>query len=379
MRCLWSAILMAFVSTLAGADQPAVLALSDWHEQPKQDQPGVTDRDRTATFKLGPRTYALRYRARLTAGDPPTLDPIEGPIGLPGPASEGWYGGGFLFLRLNGQRVATVPLSSFTAAERGPRAVADLVWHHPLADVRYRFLGLGGDDKLLCRIDLEPKAELTSIELQLRAYPSYFTSWHKRVGARRVKTPGAVVEQGQHQTLPGDQAWWGVLYDEIFDPAKGEGKGPCAVAFDPAGLREVKVAPDSYPVTLTARFDPASTRLQMALWEFPGAPNQDVLDRFPQAADDAVAACGSIDWRPGLVNDFDYAGIKAEVQRAAKRQDLPKGLPPRLAEVIGWLDECAPLFETETAAITATERFLSGWEQYRDIVWELRLAELLNF
>lgn len=382
MRTCLSAVVLA----LAALSGPAcgaprsVLAVEDWGQRPRGGEfEGQVYRLRTAQFRLGPVTYGIKYQAAVKPDDPSFLDPVEGPVGMPYPVSENWYHSGFLFIELNGRRLDTAPLSSFEAAESGPRGVVDLVWHHPLAELRYRFLGLAEDDKLLLRVDLEPKVEVTSLRLILRAYPSFFTGWHKRAGARRMLTPGGVVEEGRHQTLSAEQGWWTVQYDEVFDVARGEGRGPCAMAAAPDGITSMRYAPDSYPTTITIDYEPTCRSLLLAFWDFSGQTNAEAIARFPAAAEEAVATLRTLDWTPALLRSFDPSALRAELARAGAKEAVRQQLGARLDEVTAWLDTCAPLFAGQEQAIAACEAFIAGWAKYGTFIWEIRLAELLDF
>ncbi|MBI2300607.1 MAG: hypothetical protein HYU66_16995 [Armatimonadetes bacterium] len=375
MRTAHSALFLGLCLPFAAlAAEPAALDAGAWSTSRGEH----SYHRRTMSFRLGGQTYGVSYHCEV-GPDGTFLNPGEGPVGMPFPTSENWYHSGFVFLSLNGQMVGASPLSSFEPAESGPRAMADMVWHHPLAEVRYRFLGLPGDDKLLLQIDLEPRQPLTDVKVVLRAYPSYFTGWNHRDGARRVLTPAGVVEEGKSQTLEPGQGWFGVLYDEVFDVDKGQGIGPCAFALLPVGFRKVTVQPAYYPVNLALDCDPAARQFRLAFWEFPKSGNHDVLARFPAAAEQARQVLGETDFAPGIQRQFEYASVRAEMERAKANEAVRKAMGGKLDEAAAWLESCAPLFEGKDAAIAATERFLAGYAKYGGILWDVRLAELLDF
>ena len=101
------------------------------------------------------------------------------------------------------------------------------------------------------------------------------------------------------------QGRWAVLYDEVFDPAKGEGQGPCALAVDPDGLSSVRVEPRSYPSYVILKAKPGVNQVRLAVWEFPDLPNADAPARFPAAADQATLKAAGVETTPaGLLAVF---------------------------------------------------------------------------
>ncbi|MBM3499302.1 MAG: hypothetical protein FJX74_11605 [Armatimonadetes bacterium] len=334
---------------------------------------------RTAPFGFGAQPYAISYQACVDAAHGDQVVPLEGYIGMPQPCSTNWYHGGFLFVRLNGQDIGAAPLSSMAVAESGTRAILDMVWHHPLATVRVRFLGLPDHDGLFCEIALDPRQELTTLEVSARCYPSYFTSWNRRDGARRVQTPGALIEQGTPATLPASEAWWAVYYDEVFDVANGEGDGPCALALLPQEAAEVEFRPTDYPVETRITYPPDRRRLHLAFWEFPGSPNAEVLARLRADGTALRAELETADFTPAAVRALDLAALRADVDRATRSEAVRAYLGERLTEVQTWVAEAAPAGEPagDPLSIEAEEKLLASVGKYYGFMWEVKLAELL--
>lgn len=340
---------------------------------------GHVYRTTTAQFGFGKQPYGITYQACVDAAHGEQVVPLEGYIGMPQPCSTNWYHGGFLFIRLNGQDIGNTPLSSMAVAESGSRAILDLVWHHPLATVRVRFMGLPGHDGLLCEIALDAKEQLTSIEVQARCYPSYFTAWNHRDGARRVQTPGALIEQDKPATLPAEGNGWAVYYDEVFDVANGEGDGPCALALLPQEALELEFRPANYPVDTRIVYPPDRRRLHLAFWEFPGCENAEVLERFTQEGTALQAELESADFTPAAVRGLDLAGLQADVERATQSEAVRTHLGERLTEVQAWLQESLPTLQQGGTALSieAEEKLLASVGKYHGFMWEVKLAELL--
>jgi len=366
----------------AGAEEPAPVraSMADWYEyaDAREGHDGWTRRRRSANFELGPLTYAVQYSgSRPPAGGPD--DPGEGPIGLPRPTSEGWYHGGFMHVSANGRSLDPVPLSSFELVETGRRAIAQMVFQDERAALRCRFIGLPGDDRLLVEVTAETVEPLKDLTIRMVAYPSYFTSHNKRVGARRTLTPAGVVAQDETKDLEPAQGWWAVLYDEVFDPARGEGNGACALAVDPEALASVRIEPRSYPSFLTLKARPGVNTVRLAVWEFPNQPNADAIARFPKAADGAVATLRGLDTTPTVLKSYDPTEAEAELAAAKADPALVTKFGPQLEAYAAWL-KSARAVRTNPAALSIVdeERFLLGYREQTEMLWSLRLAKLLG-
>ena len=337
--------------------------------------------EQTATLDLGPVTYGIKYCACIDDAHAPDVGNLEGYLGMPLPHACNWYHGGFMRIVINGQDVGLARLSSMAAVESGERAIVDFVWHHQLADVRARFLGLPGEDRIYCEVAIEPKQEIRSIEVPLVCYPSFFTAWHGRNGARRVRTPAALVVEGEKQALPANENWWAVYYDEVFDIARHEGEGPCAMLVLPTEAQEVHFQPQSYPCLTTIVFSPSARRLRMAFWDFVDRTNADVLAAMPEEAAQARRFLETADFTPAGFRLVGAAETLAEVEEALKRPEVREQLGAKADEIEKWLADTRPLL-ADTAlrqTIAGQERLAVAVQRFNEFVWELKIAELLDF
>lgn len=348
------------------AEEGFGLSLGTWIETPLKpaDAPAVLRRDRSVRFGAYEAGPLLLYSEKLGKAGA-WLGKAE--FGWPQPCSEGWYGGGFVELTVAGKPLSATPLYGCFPAENGPRAIADLVWRTTTHDVRLRWAGLPGDPRLWLQVDTEPltKAAPVPVKLRLLAYPSFFTRWHKRVGARRVRLPGQTLAEGATATLTPEQGGWALLYDQVFDPAGGEGHGACAVAFDPATLGAVKVDVGDYAVSVEAGFKPGVRSARLALWKFYDRPNADVLAAFPALAAQAQADAATLDLTPAPVRTFD----KAEWDDALAGW---RKVPARLEAWLKAVGTLAPGIRRDTS-------ICAGIEAYGDLLWEAKLDDLLDF
>lgn len=331
--------------------------------------------ERVASFDLGRHSYAISYKAGYDKAKPGRAFPLEGYVGMPRPSACNWYHSGFLQVLMNGEDVGRRAISSMLVAERGSRGILDMVWHHELGDVRIRFLGLPGRDCLHCEITVEPRGPLASLTVKVRCYPSFFTSWHKRVGARRIKTPHALIKEGQRAKLPARDHWWAVYYDEVFDVAGGEGVGPCALLLDPAQASDITFAPGGYAVDTVMSFSPGTRRIRLAFWDLSKRTNAEALAHISRLAPDVRRELHRMDFTPAGVREFDVAAVRTHLEEALRLPPVRKQLAGQIAEVRTLLGMHTS--DAGASSIAAEERLLQAIDKYRGFIWEVKLAELL--
>ncbi len=366
---------------VAGRGQPAVsrppmLALDPVKtEKPPQDRPDLVVTSQRARFLHGPVPYTLSYHARTDPKKPQEVLWAEGYLGMPGPTSCNWYGGGFLFLSLNGKDVGRTPVHSVRAVETTGRGILDLVWRHELADVRVRLLGLQDQPCLLCEVAIERRPGMRSAELDLRCYPSFFTAWHKRTGARRVQTPSLVVSEGETRELPVAENWWALYYDEVFDVAKGEGEGPCVMLVLPDDVARLTYAPGGYVVSTRLTCAPETQRVRLAFWDFKGQTNADALARLRRDAPTVRELLTATDFTPTAVASFDPAAARQELQEALASQPVRALLGEQARAGQEWVDRTANL--PAAGSITGQEELFAAAEQLNAVIWHVRLARLI--
>jgi hypothetical protein len=339
-----------------------------------------TYQSRDAAIVLDHAGYKIRYGACVDKEHGGKVAPLEGYLGMPEPTSCNWYHSGFLWITVNGKDIGSTPLSSMTAAERGPRGILDLVWHDEQATVRTRFLGLPQHDNLYLEVAIDPKQEIKSLGLRLTCYPSYFTHYNRREGARRIQTPKTLVLQGQQLTLPARDNWWGLYCDEIFDVANGEGEGPCGLLLMPEEAGEITLQPAGYAVGTQITYPPQTRRIHLALWDFKGQTNAQALARLRQGAEEVRSELAALDFTPTAVKGFDMAGLRAEVDRALKSAEVRSTLGSRIKELETWLAQYSTVLQSTggQGSIEAEERLLQAIQKYESFCWEVKLAELLS-
>ena len=336
---------------------------------------------RIGTLDLGPVTYSISYCVCADKAHAPQVAPLEGYIGMPGPHADNWYHSGFLFIILNGQDIGPVPLSSMAAAETGKRAIVDMVWHHEISDVRVRFVGLPGEDRLYCEIALEPKQEIKTLEIRMNCYPSFFTAAYGRNGARRIKTPATLILQDKQATLPAAESWWACYYDEVFDIANNEGDGPCAMMFAPEDADKINFNCGNYGVTTAISYKPTARKLRFAFWDFVKRTNADVLATMPASAAQARRYLASADFTPIGYTGFDGTKSLAEVETMLHKPRVRELLGAKVAGIEKWIADSRPLLTDPTVqrSIAGQEKMAVTLDTYNNFVWDVKLAELFDY
>jgi hypothetical protein len=260
------------------------------------------------------------------------------------------------------------------------RGYTDLVWHHELADVRARFIGIAGKTALYCAITVEPAAPLETLTVRARCYPSFFTSHHNRTGARRIQTPATLVEQGQNTSFDASANWWLCYYDEVFDVAKGEGSGPCAMLILPDQAGTIACKPGGYAVGTEIQYPPETTTIRLAFWDFKGRHNQDVLADMPNQAAATRNELAKLDPTPRAIRDATLQTRRDEIRAILESDVCRKALgQTKVAAMEDWLNVTQTQNrEQHNLSVTNQEKILRGIGEMQDLVWEGKLARLLS-
>ena len=319
-------------------------------------------------------TYGIRYTACVDNAHAPRVAPLEGYIGMPRPCSCNWYHGGFLEVIVDGENIGTYPLGDFSALDSGSRGLCRLVWDYPGGQARVSFVLEPKARYLKCQVLLRPKAEVKSIALRLRCYPSYFTAYHPRKGARRVKTPAALVKEGENKTLAGGANWWAVYYDEVFDVARGEGEGPCGLLYLPRQVKAMRVAPGGYSVNTELQVKPSERDIRLVLVEFPGVTNADALKFMEGTASSMLAELISTDFTPRLIADTDFEALGKELAELIARARPPAEEAAKLRKLLADARQAAEAArEGDWKAELRIAKLLG---EYRDALWGLKIEAL---
>ena len=221
--------------------------------------------------------YSVRYQACLEVGKHPgavDLRAKEGlsGIGLPRPSASNWYAGGFIDVRVDGAALGNHRPALQRIGYGETAGELNAQWTLPAGTVTLRFLKVRGEPffRVLGLLDC-PAA--TTVEIQLRCYPGVT----KHTGTR-VAWTGSREQRASGGLAAGLQDCWFLFADEQFDLAKQKhGSGPCAVLFNPSELRSARANVSDYAVDVSLKLRPRVRSFHLALWEFPGQTNAQVL------------------------------------------------------------------------------------------------------
>jgi hypothetical protein len=385
LAALGLAVLSGLTMGLRGGDSPAPLPVGVQEHGPtyrtgwKEGHRDHKWEERSVVLDSGARCYTLKYCACVDPSHPGVRALEEGYIGMPTPTVANWYHSGFFFVRVNGQEVGELPLLDMRATERGPRGGCHLVWETPDARVRVQFLLVGGAEGLLSQVTCVPKdgKRVESLEILVRCYPSFFTSAHRRQGDRTLITPRTEGHEPSTVTLDPVADTWLLYQDTVFDVAKGEGDGPCAMLFLPEDIAAGTVELTNYPVNTVLKAAPGTQRLRFAFWDFSGRSNAEALAFLREHGEVVRKELTSIEFRPLDVASFEAAHAPAEVGRllAAAAQD---GIRFKV-EAEGLVGKLVGLkTRADGGDWTAEAEFAQVAADYDALRWKLRIFALLN-
>ena len=238
----------------------------------------------------------------------------EGIFGMPTPSRANWYAGGFMKILINGADATLYGASDVRVLETGDRGSFQVVWAHPDAEVGMRMMMLPGGNHVLTDLTWRPREGKTveTVALQLICYPSYFTTFNHRDGDRHVMTPGTDVVQPESFDLVAEQDTWLYYYDTIFDVAKGEGDGPCAMAIDPPALAGGRVSIGAYGTSTRIDLKPEPGGARVAFYDFTGLTNAQAEEYMTGHGAGDLAELAATDFRPDPVRELDVAALAAE-------------------------------------------------------------------
>lgn len=383
MRYLWS--LPALLLALPALAQPTVTAtLGELSHRPGTVAPhvGHDGVSQSGSLNTGSVTYTLQYNACWDQAHGTGSGTFEGYLGMPGPSSANWYHSGFLGLKINGLDLGATRLSDFWVAERGSRGSLKLYWDTPQAGVTVSFVALPGDDRLFCGIALNPRTEIRSLSLRLTSYPSYFTYWNKRDGDRKLTTALATYSQqdGKQLALQPSQEPWLALYDTVFDPAKGEGDGGCAVALLPEQVTALRATVGSYACPLELDYRPETRLIRLCFWDFNKHGNAESLAKLKGAAGPTLEQLRGFDFAPLALTGCDVTGRAAAAVAQLGKLPGAETLLGRLRTQSGELTALQQrvregLSPTPAADESALLRKLTEFEQ---LLWEVKFFVLIS-
>jgi hypothetical protein len=323
--------------------------------------------------------YAFKYTGCQDPSHQGEHPASEGNFGMPSPSACNWYHSGFLTIDINGKDVVRQNLTEMRVTESGDRGGFQALWAHPDADVSLRTVLLPGANHVLCLLKWEPREGVTlrNVTVRLRCYPSFFTSARQRRGERHVKSPRTdAKEPGTLQITPAEDPWL-LYYDTVFDVAKGEGEGPCAVVLDQSALQGGKVSVGDYAVMTSLDAKPQAGGLRLALYDFAGSTNADAEAYLQTNGLRDQAELLALDFRPKAVRELDLAAMRAEAtQLLAEAADDGVALKPKVDALLKQVTELAT--KGQGGDWRAEAELAATLRNSEDLFWKLKIYAVLN-
>jgi len=327
-------------------------------------------------------TYGFLYNSCWDASHGPAGADGSAYLGMSQPTSANWYQGGFLRLKINGEDLGLARLSDWWVAEEGRRAAVKMVFDHPRAGVLVSALLYPADDRLFVVIGLTPKADITSLDLALLSYPSYFTYWNKRDGDRKGLTAIQTYPQadGKRQQLNPAAQWWTAFYDTIFDPARGEGDGGCAVAFVPDQVSAAEIVVGSYACTMDLKLKPDVRQIRLCFWDFHKRPNEEALTKLSATLPETLEQLRALNPLPLALTESDVAAwaatARAQIADLPGRQALDQKLAEQTAELLRLRQE---LQDNQSPDPAAAEKALAEkMTAFEQLMWDVKFFVLIH-
>lgn len=323
--------------------------------------------------------YSIKYRACVDDSHPGVCVRDEGFIGMPGPNVANWYHTGFYHIEVNGKELGSHPLTDMRVTESGGRGAFHMVWDTPDYVARLQFLLEPGSDHLLSLLGWEPKPGRTvgPVKVRFTCYPSFFTAARNRQGDRTLTTPRTRVhETATAELVPGDDTY--LLYsDSVFDVAKGEGSGPCAMLFLPEQIASGRVQVAGYPVQTMLEPVPDTRQLRFAFWDLTGKTNAEAQAHMDACAGRVQQELRDVAFRPESVVRYVPAAAGAEIETLlADARDDGTRLRPKAEESLATLNDLKA--RADRGEWEAEAEFVKRYREYDALVWKLRIFALLN-
>ncbi|MDD4870019.1 MAG: hypothetical protein PHR77_05615 [Kiritimatiellae bacterium] len=368
-------VVLAGEETVTVRDSGAKTSISGWREGHKDHK----WQEQTIALDSGKKCYTLKYRACIDPSHPGVRASEEGYIGMPTPSSANWYHSGFFFITINGKDIGETPLIDMRVTETGTRGACHMVWDTPDATVRVQFLVASGSDHLLSDVSwtAKPDKKIESVNVRFNCYPSYFTSHNRRQGDRTVITPRIEKHETTAFDLVPNEDLYLLYLDGVFDVAKGEGDGPCAMLFLPEEIASGKINISNYPVGTSLKAVPTAKRLRFAFWDLTGTTNAVAKVYFKENASKLQQELRRVEFLPESILHFNPTAAKAETDKFiadAKEDGVP--LKAKATELLKKMTELKT--KAEANDWSAAAEFAKAQPEFEALMWKLKIFALLN-
>jgi len=349
------------------------------HPATHECTPGHRVETHEITLDSGAKRYAFRYTGCVDPSHGELRPSAEGNFGMPQPSSGNWYWGGFLQVFINGSNATGYRLADMRVTETGARGAFQAIWAHPDAEVGVRLMMLPGANHVLALVTWRPRpdAQIESVAVQLRCYPSFFTAARGRKGERHCQTPRT--DQAEPETLelvPAEDSYL-FYYDAVFDVARGEGDGPCAALVAPDGVEGGRVQIGDYAVITRIALEPQAPEARLAFYDFTGMTNAEAQAYLAAQGAEDLARLTETDFRPEPVRRFRLDQFRAEAEKLlADAGEDGEAFQPKVQEL---LDGATALKEQAEQGDWQAEADLAALlDSSTEMLWKLRAFAALN-
>ncbi len=196
-------------------------------------------------------------------------------LGMPGPSNRNWYDAGFIDVLVGGHSLDETR-AAFTrpsperlcAAWKTPRGAVVLAFHlRPDAG-----LDIEGTFTPVPALAAKPPA----VQVKLWCIPGAgWGSWKDM--DKWMATAARKLEHPRNIRIDPAREPWILFYDKTYDVPRPHAEGPAGLLLDPENIGPATIALGNYIVEITLPLKPGHTRFHLAVWDFHGAKNADVL------------------------------------------------------------------------------------------------------
>ncbi len=377
----WAALALVLGAAAWAQEEPLTVAVQDGGVKPVsatwECSRGHQVQKQTIRLTTGETHYALAYQGCTDPSHGEQRPCSEGNFGMPEPLACNWYWGGFLRVMVNGTDALAFRQREMRVLETGARGELQAIFEHPDAVVGLRWVLLPGANHLLGLLTWQPRAGATlkSVTANLTCYPSFFTTSRGRQGERHCQTPRINLAEPQTLELKPAEDPWLFYHDTIFDVARGEGDGPCALGLG-AGITGGRVTIGNYAVQTSLQLDVAAGEARLAVYDFAGRANAEAAAYLAAHGAADVARLAATDFRPEPVRLLQADQLAAEARQllAAAAED-GAALKP---QVDALLAKVATLHPQAAADWTAEADLAATLQGSADLFWRLRALAVLN-
>jgi len=328
-----------------------------------------------ATIDTGATRFGLTHWVDTDKSHAPKVLPLEGMIGLPRPASQNWYAGGFMRLYVGKEQVGEVMVKSIRATEQGARGAVVFDWERPEGTWRVTFIALPKGKSLFCSVRCFPKGKPADWRIRLLNFPAGAT----RDGEREVATVKRTVKQKDKADLNPADEWWVAYYDNVHKVGTPKSEGPSALVYAPEDVAACEVNVGTYGVTTVLR--PKGPEVRMILWDsFFGMKNAEAVAHMKQTADAQLASLREMKFVNRAVFGNEWRKRQAEMEKLLAALENPKQeseqsatLHAQIAELVKRLAE-----KPEEAKPDDETRLVDLLKDQEKLLWYLRWEELFK-